>query len=310
MVQGTAIQALARGHRALGDDRHARAARRALGAFEAPPPAGIAVRAPGGRHYLMYSFSPTLRILNGDLQAVTGLHDAAALLRSRRARRLYRRGERAARATLAGYDTGAWSLYSARGREATLGYHQLQGGFLANLCDRTGRRVYCSANLRFARYEREPPEIGVRSPRGLRAKRPTTVTFRLSKVSTVGVRVEGARGTLLRRTASLPRGVHRYSWTPPGRGRYAVRIDARGLSGPAAVARRTVRVVRQDLATERRERAERRAREARAAAERRRAATRRRAARRRAAKQRRAADRRREADSRRGATPGEARSLD
>ena len=68
MAQATAIQALARGARALGDPHYARAATRALGAFEQPPPTGVAVRAPGGRHYLMYSFSPGLRILNGDLQ--------------------------------------------------------------------------------------------------------------------------------------------------------------------------------------------------------------------------------------------------
>ena len=292
IVQGTAIQALARGHRALGGTRYARAARRALGAFEAPPPAGVSVRARGGRHYLMYSFSPTLRILNGDLQAVTGLHDAAALLHSRRARRLYRRGERAARASLGGYDTGAWSLYAAQGREATLGYHQLQGGFLAGLCARTGRGAYCAANRRFARYEREPPEIGVRRPRALRAQRATSVTFRLSKLSTVAVRVDGPGGRRLeRRAVELPRGVHRFAWTPPARGHYRVRIDARGPSGPPAIERRTVRVVRPDLATERRQRTERRAREARA--ERRAAARRREAARARArdrAKRRRKAE--------------------
>lgn len=264
MVQGTAIQALARGRRALGFRRHARAAKRALGAFELPPPTGVAVRTRGGRHYLMYSFAPSLRILNGDLQAVTGLRDAALLLHSPRAGRLYRRGERAARATLASYDTGAWSLYSTRGREATLGYHRLQGGFLADLCVRTGRGAYCAANRRFARYEREPPRIRVYRARGLRSKRPTTVSFRLSKLSTIAVRVAGPHGPLLTRDVSVPRGVHRFGWTPPGRGRYGVRIEARGPSGPSAVVRRIVRVTREDVATERREREELRARRRRA----------------------------------------------
>ena len=74
MTQGTAIQALARGSRVFraAPRRYRRAAVRALGAFRAPPPVGVRVAAPGGSHYLMYSFSPGLRILNGDLQAITG----------------------------------------------------------------------------------------------------------------------------------------------------------------------------------------------------------------------------------------------
>ncbi|HEY0345211.1 MAG TPA: D-glucuronyl C5-epimerase family protein, partial [Solirubrobacteraceae bacterium] len=72
MTQGTGAQALARGSRVLGDRRYAVAARRALGAFEQPPPAGVAVAVGGGRRYAMYSFDPGMRILNGELQAVIG----------------------------------------------------------------------------------------------------------------------------------------------------------------------------------------------------------------------------------------------
>ena len=53
MTQATAIQALSRGYRALGKTRWRRNALRALGAFEQPPPSGVSVSAPGGRHYLL-----------------------------------------------------------------------------------------------------------------------------------------------------------------------------------------------------------------------------------------------------------------
>ena len=109
----------------------------------------------------MYSFSPGLRIFNGELQAVSGIGELAALWPDRSARRLFRRGERGARAMVAASDTGAWSLYSFAGREATLGYHQLIEEFLGDMCERTDRRAYCAAEKRFARYEREPTRIGI-----------------------------------------------------------------------------------------------------------------------------------------------------
>jgi hypothetical protein len=48
MIQGTAAQALARARRALDEPRYGVLARRALGAFELPPPAGVAVRSGAG----------------------------------------------------------------------------------------------------------------------------------------------------------------------------------------------------------------------------------------------------------------------
>ena len=100
----------------------------------------------------MYSFAPGLQILNGELQAVNGLRDAAVLGRSMRAARLVARGDRAARAALGGFDTGAWSLYSSAGAESTLAYHRLTTAILDALCRRTERAAYCQAGRRFARY--------------------------------------------------------------------------------------------------------------------------------------------------------------
>jgi len=222
----------------------------------------------------MYSFSPDLRILNGDLQAITGLRDLAVLGRSRAARVLYRRGERAARAAVGGFDTGAWSLYSQSGRESTLGYHQLVGRFLGNLCRRTSGRTYCSAERRFARYEREPPRIRLARLTRLRARRGAAVRFSLSKLASVRVRVTGARGVAMARDMDVTRGAYTVPWTPPRRGRYRVRISAQGPSGPLGVRAETVHVRISERAMQRR------------AAERR--AARRRAARRRAAERRQA----------------------
>jgi hypothetical protein len=163
--------------------------------------------------------------------------------RSRGARVLYRRGERAARHAVREFDTGAWSLYSERGRESTLGYHQLVGQFLGNLCRRTDRRTYCSANRRFVRYEHEPPRIGIARLTGLRARQAATLRFSLSKLATVDVRVSSPRGVTMERRLSLERGSHALAWVPPHRGRYRVKVVAQGPSGPRGVRGESVRVV-------------------------------------------------------------------
>jgi hypothetical protein len=243
MTQGTAVQALARGSRALRRPGYLKVADDALGIFESPPPAGVAVPAPGGRQYVMYSSVPSLRILNGFLQSVIGLHDLARISGSARARRAYRAGEGAARAAVAAYDTGAWSLYASGGRESSAGYHRLVHGFLSGLCTRTHRRVYCGAARRFGRYLTEPPRIRLAALRRTpRPRRPVALAFTLSKIARVAVRVTGPRGTTMRRTVTLSRGAHRMAWTPGRRGRYHVRIQATGLSGPRGILRRTVRV--------------------------------------------------------------------
>jgi hypothetical protein len=244
MAQATGIQALARGARLLGRPDYLETARTALGAFETPPPVGVSVPAPGGRHYLMYSSQPSLRILNGWLQALTGLRDMATLGHDARARRIYRRGERAARRAVAGFDTGAWSLYSDHGLESTLGYHQLTTSFLANLCARTHRATWCTDERRFARYEREPPRVDVVPMRRLRAGSVATLRFTLSKVSHVHVAIVGMRGAVLRTDLELRRGPHALAWRPVRRGRYSIVIRAQGLSGPAGIERRLVRVLR------------------------------------------------------------------
>ena len=99
------------------------------------------------------------------------------------------------------------------------------------------------ARERFARYEREPTRIGITPLRRLKARHTTPVRFSISKVSAVTVRVWSKKGLSLTRTLQLPYGHHTIDWTPPARGRFRLRIDAQGPSGPLGVATRKLRVV-------------------------------------------------------------------
>ncbi len=242
MTQGTAVQAMARARRAIDAPRFGSSARRALGAFEHAPPAGIRVRDGSGSHYLMYSFAPGLRILNGNLQAITGLYDAAELTGSRRARRLFRRGDRAARPSIARYDTGAWSRYSAGGREATLGYHRLVDGFLENLCERTRRGAYCASARRFSRYLREPTRVLLEIAGRPRPRRETSLAVWISKRSRVAITVTRAGLPPFLRVLEVGRGRYTVAWTPPRAGTYQVEVVAQGPNGRRGVARQPVRI--------------------------------------------------------------------
>ncbi|MEA2194703.1 MAG: hypothetical protein QOG42_1137, partial [Solirubrobacteraceae bacterium] len=250
MTQATGAQALARGGRALATGArgasYMRAARRALGAFEAPTPLGVVVATGRDVRYTMYSFAPGLRVLNGELQTLIGLRDVARISASARAGRLFARAEPAARRAVRGFDTGAWSLYSAQGRESTLSYHRLLAGFLGGLCRRTGARTYCAAGRRFERYVREPPRVDVRTLHKPRARRRTTIRFTLSKISDVTVQIRDRRGRLelTRGLRALPYGRHRVAWVPALIGRHRLRIVAIGPGGTRAVVARTLRAVR------------------------------------------------------------------
>ncbi len=139
MSQGTAVQALGRAAGLLGDASYRDLAASALGLFERPPPDGVRVDTPAGAHYLLYSFDTELRVLNGFLQAVIGLHDFAQASGDPRAQALFDAGHAEAQVEVPSYDTGAWSLYSLS-RESDLSYHRLVRTFLRRLCERTADR--------------------------------------------------------------------------------------------------------------------------------------------------------------------------
>jgi hypothetical protein len=269
LSQGTAIQAFARGFELLGDPRYKQVGHDALGAFEKAPPVGVRVASNGGSHYLIYSMSPGLRVLNGFLQAVTGLYDFAQITGDTRARRLFEQGDRAARREIPRFDTGAWSLYSLGGRESDLGYHRLVRDFLDNLCDRTKTAVYCKTAAKFTNYQREKPVVTVPPPKRAKAKRAVPLRLSLSKLSctkitvvrnpppeqpppapqpepepgpvpptppvptdpgTGGVSPSAAPQTVFTRQAVFGRGGHAVSWTPRKKGQYEVTVQAIDLN--------------------------------------------------------------------------------
>ena len=243
ITQATAAQALARAGRILHDRRYRRLARSAIGAFATAPPTGVSVPGiNGGRHYLMYSFNPGLRILNGHVQALVALADVARLTGSHRARRLFRLGARSGAEQIRAYDTGAWSLYSSSGEEASLNYHRLVVGFLGDLCQRMAHSAYCDASRRFTRYEHEPPRLHLALAPRLRAKHLTTVRLDLSKMSTVSVRALGPSSTGLLAGIRLPYGDHVLRWFPSKPGRYRIVIHATDLAGNDATKIRAIRV--------------------------------------------------------------------
>lgn len=248
MAQATAIQALARGSKALNVPRWRALADDALGAFERPAPTGVRVNVPGGRYYAMYSFSPSLRILNGSLQALIGLYDHARLSRSARARRLLDAAEPTARATVGAYDTGAWSLYARNGRESPLGYHRLVIGQLKGLCQRLGERAYCDAGRRFARYASTPPRVELAWGGRARAGHATPIAFSLSQPASIHLAVRRAGRTVLRRELLAGPGRHVLAWAPPRSGHYRLTLRATGRAGARSL-RRASLVVRTPRAT-------------------------------------------------------------
>lgn len=280
LAQGTALSALARGAVRLKDPKYFKAARSALGIFRTPPPSGVRVRTDAGAHYLQYSYAPKLRILNGFVQSLNGLHDFAALANDDAGRRLFDAGEAELRRELPRFDTGAWSLYSRPGRESDLGYHRLLRDFLRGLCDRlegdrretaaaspapetvgqtggaaptptttTPAKVektpnpapYCRTAQRFTKDLTTPPVLTV-DDRALRAKRTGSLRFELSKVSTVAVTVRRGDRLVLARTLRLGHGRHALALKPAKAGPLAVALKAVDLAGNVGTARATLHV--------------------------------------------------------------------
>jgi hypothetical protein len=244
MSQATAIQALTRASEPsiLGDTSYLDVAGGALGAFRKRAPVGVRVPSGRGSHYLLYSFDPGLRVLNGFLQAITGLYDYARISGNRTARMLYRAGDRAAREELRRFDTGAWSLYSAGGAESSGGYHSLVTGFLGNLCERLAGR-YCIYRDRFRSYSDTPPRLRYSGRRSARAGSSLSLSYSVDKVSCVTARVRDADGSqVYRARLKVTRGGHAFTWRPRRRGEYTLELEARDLLKNKRVLERSISV--------------------------------------------------------------------
>ena len=241
MAQATGVQALARAAERLGEPAYRDAAIRALALFETPAPTGVRVDGEAGPHYLLYSFAPGLRVLNGFLQSVIGLADGADLLGEPRARALADSGDAEARRETVLGDTGAWSLYSigddpAAGRESSLHYHRVVTDFLEKLCKRTAATEYCGAAQRFPEYEEQPPVVRPLTRR-VRAGRPAQLRFVLSKISRVRLQVAEGKRIVATRSATAGYGKRSLEWTPRQPGVFELRATASDLAGNDSIER-------------------------------------------------------------------------
>ena len=230
MAQGTAIQALSRAFQLLGERSYLSAARRAIRAFSTRAPVGVrATGRDGGNHYLIYSFSG-LRVLNAFAQTLSGLHDYATIAAHGRAMELFEKGDRSLRAELVSYDTGAWTLYSLGGAEATVEYHDLATEFVANLCERLATDPYCAAAARFGAYAAEPPRLALLTSR-LVEDRLQNVRFTLSKRSTVRMTITRGGEPVHSAVSGAPYGTRAFAWRPAEAGDYAVTLSAESFNG-------------------------------------------------------------------------------
>jgi hypothetical protein len=241
MAQATGVQALARATDRLGEPAYRDLAIRALALFETPAPRGVRVDGEAGPHYLLYSFAPGLRVLNGFLQSVIGLHDAAELLGEPRAQALFESGDAEARRETVQSDTGAWSLYSigddpAAGREASLHYHRVATDFLERLCDRVVAGEYCEAARKFPGYEEVAPIVRPLTKR-VRAGKPAQLRFVLSKISRVRLQVADGDRIVATRAATIGYGKRFLMWTPREPGTYELRATAADLAGNDSIER-------------------------------------------------------------------------
>ena len=226
MSQATGIQALSRAAVKFSDPNYLAAANSSLAIFRKAPPSGVRVATPLGPWYLMYSFDPSLKILNGFLQTLVGLNEMANKVSSGDARELFDAAEPVARAAVPHFMSSGWSYYSP-GVWSSESYHQLTQGFLAELCLRTTRPTYCTAATKFTTFLDQPPRLAVKT-RSLKRGSAARVKFWVSKPSTVAIRVLASGKTIRTATISCDPGNHSLGNIRVPRGAKTITVRARG----------------------------------------------------------------------------------
>jgi hypothetical protein len=230
MADATGIQAYARASDLLGEPHYVKVARKALGAFETPPPLGVrTVGFAGGVHYLQYSFAPRLYIFNAFLQSLIGLRDFGKITGDERATELFEEAEPEAEEEIPYSDVGDWTRYSYRGPEANHDYHELLREFLASMCSRRLGEIYCKYADRYRGYQVDPPELTYTGPEQATAKRLTSIRFQVSKLSAVEAKVYRGDKLVFSKLATFRRGVGAFAWRPRGPGLFTLRLGAKEL---------------------------------------------------------------------------------
>jgi D-glucuronyl C5-epimerase C-terminus len=211
MAQAVAAQALARAGDLLSDPALLETADKAYASITRL----LSPVSPAKPWIALYSFDRA-PVLNAQLQAALSLGDYAAISGDPAADALAARLTAAAHALLPRFDTGYWSLYSLRGDESPLDYHDYVIALLRKLAARTGDESWREVADRFQTYETQPPVIRLGAPPPTLYPRPVDgyrdegpIRFWLSKRSTVTLIVAGKRVT-----ETLGHGENTLYWAP------------------------------------------------------------------------------------------------
>jgi len=233
MAQAVAAQAFARAGDLLSDPALLDTADSAYAAV----PSLLSPVSPAKPWVALYSFD-RVPVLNAQLQAALSIGDYAAIAGDSAADALATRLTDAARELLPRFDTGYWSLYSLRGDESPLDYHDYVIALLRRLAARTDDASWRETADRFHTYETQPPVIRAGPPPPTLFPRPADgfrdvapIRFWLSKRSTVTLLIGGRRIT-----EELGHGDHTLVWAPgtAAPGLYHPVLTATGDSGPRA----------------------------------------------------------------------------
>jgi hypothetical protein len=119
---------------------------------------GVATPEGRGSFYVMYSFHPNQRILNGHLQVLLNTNRYAQATGSPLAAKVVRDGLAAVLPMLPRFDTGSWSNYQL-GQEADLEYHEFQTGQLVKLGKELNEPTLAAYGERFDFYLTTPPTL-------------------------------------------------------------------------------------------------------------------------------------------------------
>ncbi len=240
MSQATGIQAMARGAQRLQEPKYLKAARDSLTIFSKRTPSGVLSNTSNGPWYVMYSFDGSGRIFNGFLQTLIGLHELVLKANDATAQKLFSRAEPVARRSIPNYMSSGWSFYEP-GEWSSESYHELTTGFLGELCTRTKKTAYCEAEKAFAADTANPPRLAV-ATKSLKAGKPATLRFWVSKPATVSVAVKDGNRTLRRTSGTFDPGFHRLAGVKAPKGSKSLAVVING-SDPAGKKRRIISTV-------------------------------------------------------------------
>jgi hypothetical protein len=229
MSQATGLEALSRAYLVTKNPYYLQVAASAMAVFGKPPPVGVTVPTTLGVRFLQYTFAPSLLIINADLQTLIGLYAYASVSGNTTAQTLFAKGNAEAMAVLPSFNTGAWSLYSP-GLEDDLSYHELVTGFVQLLCTLTKAPVYCTTATQFTADLTTPPVLNDLTPTA-KPRKPFALSFRLSKMSHVGIVVTRGTSIVFSTSASFAYGAGTFTVPALKAGTYGVALAATDLAG-------------------------------------------------------------------------------